>query len=374
MQIKKVIAPFLPKLIIVLLFASKLVFANAESDNTQLSGIWSGTIGSSKITACFKNDHSGFYYYNRYAYPIAIEKTKNSNLVFHETAGDWLVDSKNHNNILGSWIRTKDKKNLKIELQKIKSDDKNSFDCSDDIFVNRIMKNISKSSTARKITNDINAKYITISLPETDTFSVSILQLTGDSPIVNKINAILEPQNNLDYYVSSMKECIAFSLLEEDARVVYNEYHTIAGDYLNVHSDSDYNYCNTNHNISHGENSQTINIKTGEKENLISWFKDSEVRDGTSVRLSEDLLEFIFERLDSLPQSDGLTTSEREECYADSGSEIMLSISNVGFKFELPPTSNYSCGESIDIPFKDLRPFLNDYGIQAVNKLESTQR
>lgn len=362
------------RLFITLILFSKFAFANSENDNSHISGMWSGTIGSSKITACFKNDDTGFYYYNRYAFPISIVKSKKNNLDFHETAGDWVIESKVHDHIFGTWIRTKDKKSSKLELQKLHSNNQNSFDCSDAVFVEPIIKNITKTNAIIKITNNINVQYITISLPETDAFSINILKLTGDSPVVNKINHILKSDDNINEYVDSMKECIAFSLLDGDARVAYDETHTLIGNYLNIHSNSDYNYCNTNYTISHGESNKTLNLKTGEEENLISWFKDSEISDGSPVRLSDQLLEFIFERLDNLPPSYGLTTSEREECYADSGSDIMLSISNTGFKFELPPTSNYSCGESIDISFKELRPFLSDYGIQAVNSLVLTKQ
>ena len=115
MRIK--LATFQPllKMSIILLFTSKFVLADNLSDEIRLTGIWAGTIGSSKITACFKNERSGFYYYNRYAYPIAIEGLKNNITTFHETNGDWVIDLNSHNKLSGSWIRTKDKKIIKID-------------------------------------------------------------------------------------------------------------------------------------------------------------------------------------------------------------------------------------------------------------------
>ena len=374
MRIK--VATFQPllKMSIILLFTSKFVLADNLSDEIRLTGIWAGTIGSSKITACFKNERSGFYYYNRYAYPIAIEGLKNNITTFHETNGDWVIDSNSHNKLSGSWIRTKDKKIIKIDLRKIKSQNNGVQDCSDLLFVDRILKNITKTTKKIKITDHINAQYITASLPSNENFSVRVLELTGDSPVANNINSILNPEQNLSFNIESMRECVAFSLLNGDASAVYNDSHTIAGNYLKVHSNSDFNYCNTNYRIAHGESIHTLNLKTGKSENLISWFKDSKVYDGTPVKLSEELLKFIFDRLDGLPPTEGLTAKEREECYADPGSDIMISILRSGFKFELPPTSNYSCGESIDISFTDLKPFLNNYGIQSIKELESTNR
>lgn len=362
------------KIMAFLFLIPKLALANNISDNMQLTGIWSGTIGSSKITVCFKDEHTGFYYYNRYGYPITIEKIKSNNTVFHETNGDWIIHLEGDKKISGSWILTKGQKTIKIELQKIKSNNNSELDCSDEAFVGRIIKNITEKNTKTKLTNIIDAQYITVSLPSTENFSVRVLKLTGDSPVVNKINSILKPEQNLSFNVDSMKECIAFSLLAGDAQVVYDDSHAIVGNYLNIHSNSNSNYCDTNYRIAHGESRRTINMKTGESENLISWFKDSETNDGDPVRLSDELLAFIFDRLDHLPSTVGLTSAERKECYADPGSDIMLSILSSGFKFELPPTSNYSCGESIDISFKELRPFLNTYGIQSIQAIESIQR
>ena len=107
-----------------------------------LSGIWQGTLGKSKIRVCFNEYGTGSYYYQRYLTPIRLEQVDNHWQEDKQT-GFWQFDSINEQQLTGLWSnkewskteasQNQPAKSLAIILERQISPD-GSNDCSSDAY------------------------------------------------------------------------------------------------------------------------------------------------------------------------------------------------------------------------------------------------
>ncbi|GIU25489.1 hypothetical protein L2719_10385 [Shewanella schlegeliana] len=68
-----------------------------------LSGIWQGTLGKSKIRVCFNEYGTGSYYYQRYLTPIRLEQV-DSHWQEENSTGYWQFDNVNEQQLIGLWF------------------------------------------------------------------------------------------------------------------------------------------------------------------------------------------------------------------------------------------------------------------------------
>ncbi|GIU27408.1 hypothetical protein [Shewanella sp. MBTL60-007] len=120
--------------ILISLISSFALPAFAAND---LSGIWQGTLGKSKIRVCFNEYGTGSYYYQRYLTPIRLEQVDNHWQEDKQT-GFWQFDSSSEQQLIGRWFKTEPTQNqsaksLTIKLERQISPD-GINDCSSDAY------------------------------------------------------------------------------------------------------------------------------------------------------------------------------------------------------------------------------------------------
>jgi hypothetical protein len=127
---------------------------------------------------------------------------------------------------------------------------------------------------------------------------------------------------------------------------------------------------------------------TGEEEHLLSWFEDGasagpDMREeGSSEKgssygtLPAPLAEFVASRFGQGDLRYHLSKDELKQCYGDDylSYRYRLSLTDKGIDFEIPTTRNGSCGETIALTFKELAPFLNKKGRDAVADFLNTPK
>ncbi|MGS0724841.1 hypothetical protein ACVBKF_01540 [Shewanella sp. 0m-11] len=80
---------------------SSITFPVFAADD--LSGIWQGTLGKSKIRVCFNEYGTGSYYYQRYLTPIRLEQVDNHWQEDKQT-GFWQFDNVSEQQLTGLWF------------------------------------------------------------------------------------------------------------------------------------------------------------------------------------------------------------------------------------------------------------------------------
>ncbi|MGS0681680.1 hypothetical protein ACVBIL_10990 [Shewanella sp. 125m-7] len=112
---------------------SSIAFPVFSADD--LSGIWQGTLGKSKIRVCFNEYGTGSYYYQRYLTPIRLEQVDNHWQEDKQT-GFWQFDNVSEQQLTGLWFNKEPSaasKSLTITLERQISPD-GINDCSSDAF------------------------------------------------------------------------------------------------------------------------------------------------------------------------------------------------------------------------------------------------
>ncbi|WP_299802876.1 hypothetical protein [uncultured Shewanella sp.] len=86
-----------------------------------LSGIWQGTLGKSKIRVCFNEYGTGSYYYQRYLTPIRLEQVDNHWQEDKQT-GFWQLDKTSEQQLSGLWFKTERFKTERFKTERFKTD------------------------------------------------------------------------------------------------------------------------------------------------------------------------------------------------------------------------------------------------------------
>lgn len=93
---------------------------------TDLTGVWTGTLGKSTITACFngaEGEH-GSYYYQRILTPIQLTQARNNAPWAEEgNTGFWTLENGPGDTLVGAWAKTQGGKPLPIKLQRVGTPD-----------------------------------------------------------------------------------------------------------------------------------------------------------------------------------------------------------------------------------------------------------
>ncbi|WP_041416193.1 hypothetical protein [Shewanella halifaxensis] len=110
----------LPSILVssLLLLSSITLPAFAAND---LSGVWQGTLGKSKIRVCFNEYGTGSYYYQRYLTPIRLEQVDNHWQEDKQT-GFWQFESISEQQLTGLWFNKERSKTERFNKEWSKND------------------------------------------------------------------------------------------------------------------------------------------------------------------------------------------------------------------------------------------------------------
>jgi hypothetical protein len=98
-------------------------------------GVYQGTLGKNKVTACFNENGGGSYYYQRHLKPIALTKQDTHGLQWQEkdNTGNWQLDEVTQEKLTGNWSSDRSKNLLPLRLERLESAD-GVKNCSSDAY------------------------------------------------------------------------------------------------------------------------------------------------------------------------------------------------------------------------------------------------
>jgi hypothetical protein len=360
-----------------------------------LAGVWRGMIGKQAITACFNGGDSyggGNYYYQRHLLPITLSAQKSEpdgSQVWKEYAGKWHLDDIAANVVHGTWTSLDESRKLPIELKKIETSDEppNPRWCASDAYNEALEASTVISRGPIRDTGGVKYRKVKINIgtPEYIDSSdaelhMATVELMGDSYEIMVISQFL-------------RSLISEQVLFECRRVQLgatsrNGHRTQLVERVFVNRNrltvriSRLEQCGSALPSS-WETEWIWNLTTGEEEHLLSWFKggasavpDMREKGSSYGTLPAPLAEFVASRFGQGDLGIHLSRDDLRRCYGNDylSYEYRLSLTDKGIDFEIPTTNNGSCGETIALTFKELTPFLNKKGRDAVADFLNTPK
>ena len=331
-------------LLSLLLLTPSVVFAGATSPQ----GVWSGTLGTKAIVACFNAESYASYYYADYLRPIALA-TRDTDSFWHEEndTGLWKLAVPVNGVIVGTWRNPKTKKLLTINLTIVDGND-DKMACARDSYNSRL-ENTPKVETGKIIQFSPGRSYQKLRFAGQET-----LKLSGPDPAIDRINLLLKLDQSKDAiqaYFEQRREFlgrVGYPAVDErnteptywDAHFITIRFYVwIAGEGRSGISNND----------------RTWNTKTGEEVDLWQWILAS----SSDSRLPPKLKKFLYKNVKASPEcSDG---------YRGQGT-FTLTLSKSGLHFDEEAWGD-GCENSFFVPYTKSFPFLTLAGKQAVSSI-----
>lgn len=356
------------------------------------NGIWTGTIGNSKVVACFMRGNGpasailSEYFYLRYSKMIPLIPAPDSNALWLEgdgknPSGIWKINVQ-HDRITGNWSNLEKTKSLPILLDRFKSiSSDHSSDCNPEYSVfNPIV--FSEKITLGEEKN-LNGRRFRVLTSNT---TVSSVELIGKGEAINVLNTLLanEFRVGLSGYYScpTSGERLSGKRGKEETPdydfsiepVFWNDQwisfvSNTSGDCGGAYPFYSYSY-------------STWDLRTGTAVNLWTWIKNSKDTDTEPEydnyyfynSAPEELNKIITQkaikqRLAFNPEE----ASEENNCLdviqLNSGYQIRLGKSGFIFTQNFPHLAQ-ACTDNIEITYNELMPFLTKDGKKAVMAIQ----
>lgn len=363
---------FLRTIAILFVTAFNTSFAQTPSS---LTGVWQGTLGSARITACFNSiqydTQAGSYYYHEYLEPIPLAGKKQI-AQFKEPNDliEWhLKPSLDGLQLNGTWTKaptaTSPVVNLAITLKPvigIKSAKSKDIPCATDSYLKPITQNIPLIKSAVKTFQ--NKHYLTIKRTLKGVGSVEAVQLLEKGPKYQRLNTQFMKSARADDLI----ECLASNMYRAQNGNYFSHFGDILiwGNRWFVAKSHVEGYCGGAHPFS-DTSFTTYDLKLGAPAALAEWFKFQTItKDGfAGIKPSKTLLTLLLQRSST-------KGNQVAECYKELATAFSyyasLSPHGMVFSPSLPHASS-ACGEDITLPYAALNPFLSTLGKREVNAI-----
>lgn len=376
------------------LTASASGFGNASPE----SGVWTGTIGDSKVMACFMRDddppraNRSAYFYLRHSKLISLIPDPDKKTLWFESnvktpTGIWNINVQ-HDRITGHWSNSVTGKTLVILLKRFRSfssEHSPSCDPETDLFDPVVYPQVLSEKVAFGEEQTFNSRrYRVLSALEG---AVKSVELIGESKTMAVLNTLLS--NELKVGISAYYGCPTNGegysgksgknekpdYDSSTAPVFWNDQwisfvSRSSGNCGGAYPFSGFSYINWN-------------LTTGQIANLWEWIKNSKKKDGFpqhdpyyfnySAPESLNVIiakKAIKQRLAFNPKE----ASEENNCLdvIKDNKEYMIHLSKNGMIFSQAfPHVTQACGDDIEIPYGQLMPFLTKKGRDAVSEIQS---
>lgn len=325
-------------------------------------GVWSGTIGTKPVIACFndKNGSEGSYYYTSHLEPIHLIKSKNTESYWdeHEPNNDkknkWELSAPANNTMTGVW-HGKAGKTLPIRLALIDGNDDERA-CALDSYNLRLEENISKF----KVEKGKNIQFSPERSYRELRFAGQVtIELFGPEPALSRINSQLKPDQSkeaLDAYFQNRRDRLGwYGYFQDDEMSVEPVYW-------------DSNFITVNFylwtfgmGVSGISNEyRTWSAKTGEPIDFWRWFGVNTNYSGYSD-LPPKLENFLYKNVKVDPECEDIVNGGLRGSYWITPEKEGLRITGGGWK--------HMCEDSFLVPYEKLYPFLSPAGKDAVNSI-----
>jgi hypothetical protein len=159
--------------------------AAAARQDMAVTGVWSGTLGTSRITACFEKPEPGVgihgsYYYARHLVPIRLAQHAASD-EWTESSGVWAGVSADGGKLQGTWRKSDGGGELPIQLTRIPGTEDHRA-CGSDAY-NAPLETLSMKVEAGPVQSLAQKRYRKISIA-----GVQLVELIDNAPGIASIN------------------------------------------------------------------------------------------------------------------------------------------------------------------------------------------
>lgn len=373
--------------------------AEPSQSKSPFHGVWNGSIGKLSITACFNDDiekhRSASYYYHRHQIPIEIraegDSATNTSATWREAHGILQIDSTSSDQINGTWRSTDGSRKLPIQLTRVALSAADSADgmnpCGSNAYNEAIVASLKTIHGPVVSVGNVKYRVVTDALPsergndyqERQQYWETI-EILGNDPSIAVINKSIrerigkQGQMGLSCRSTAMNNTAGEGIDFQEVGVA------IVGRRIRVTRRSVFD-CRER-SIQSFEETYMWDLTTGKQESLFSWINGAEAANESDYILTEGKLpdaldNFIASRFGQGDPGSHLSMNDLERCYGpyQPGSySYQLKLASDGIVFEIPTTSNGSCGDAFKLTWKELRPFLNRKGRQFAAEIQPLQR
>ena len=338
--------------------------------DSQLHGVWKGTIGTLPIRACFNVSGGydfGAYYYKSQLRIIHLEESEGSaNWSEGDTAQSpiWRLDASGGNTLAGTWEGNGKKHPISLERVAVDSDEEKR-PCGTDVFM-------APRLTPPKITEmpaELNgASYTKFEVDAGKHLDVHIMgfELNGTAPGTVKINKQLAGIIPAEAAGSEYAECMADNLssIGQDGQYFVETIPTVLTRNWLVARKSYEVTCGGAH-PSHDSIDIVYDLQAGTEIDIATWFALAAIpKQGEEQHNPQGLLRSMV--LNAL-------TGENVDCkeVIESAESWTMALSNEGVTFTPSmPHAQQACGDSTAIPFATAQKFMTLEGRARLKSFE----
>ncbi|MDP1772811.1 MAG: hypothetical protein Q8L15_11050 [Methylobacter sp.] len=369
-----------------LLISATLVLFSASvyADDSQLRGVWKGSLGKQDIMVCFDNEESGEYYYLHYLSPLQLAKKKGEPQ-WEETGktvtGIWSQLKTENNELTGQWQKPGDPKTVPIRLSRVVQTTQKETEaegylepaCESDAYVTKL-KEVQQKVISGKPENYHGIPYRRLGANLFSTDRVESIEILDGSKPTLAINKLLRDafQNNINGYFEC-KGINRFYSFASSVDIVFIDKNWLSirewssGDCGGAYPFSDSSYRN-------------FDRVQGKEVNVWTFFKNARNADasleydayyfnfGASESLNKTILSYYKARKSPYP-NDIESDKECQEA-VETNKSYKLALSKNGIVFSTPfPHVKQACDEDIEVPYKKLLPFMTEAGKKVAKLL-----
>jgi hypothetical protein len=341
--------------------------ASAAPANDQLRGVWSGTLGTAKVTACFGlrptgQEVVGSYYYAKYQEPLAL-RPRDGKQTFEETGGpSWTLVANENNALSGTWRKEGSEKQLPVRLTRLPGTTSGD-DCGSDPYLQPVLAHVMQTVTGKPERLG-DRRYRPISLA-----GVQLVELIDASPGAVAINRQLRAELAAgagdeaairDRVRDSIKSLgivaldkVSASVIEWDDRwLTLNLNREFTGQGA-AGADSGY---------------RSWDVRTGREIDPWTWFglKSRERKDEPMVQVSRTAR--LSDTLRRVVLKAASNVKECREAYA-SPLAARIWASGAGIEFTIGDTGRPECLQNVTVPLPAVRPLMTPEGREESKRL-----
>ncbi len=329
---------------LLMLLMPSTVLAGAASPQ----GVWSGTIGTKAIVACFNKGSPwtayGSYYYLDHLIPIALH-TREKDSYWHEgDTGTWELTAPLNGPIVGTWRNGKTGKALPISLTLVDSKDDETA-CAQDSYNSRL-ESRPKIEKGKIVQFSPGRSYRTLRFAGQET-----VELVGPDPALDKLNTLLaldQSKEAVEAYFQQRREFLGRvgypAVDEQHTEPTYWDAHFITLRFFSWTAGEGTRGIATEY--------RTWNVETVEEVDLWNWF-------GLKPHQMSPRLKRLFLK----------NKRDAPECQYKT---YQLVLEKTGFRF-FDEGSDDDCGYELRISFRKALPLLTTAGKRQVEALIGSQ-
>jgi|GEM_PF-1078425 len=357
------------KLWLLISAALVLLSVSAYADDSQLRGVWKGSLGKQDIMVCFDNGESGEYYYLHYLSPLQLGKKKGE-LQWEEmgktVTGIWSQLKAENNELTGLWQKPGDPKTVPIRLSRVVQTTQKETEaegylepaCESDAYFAKLQE-VQQKVVVGKRQNYHGIPYQHLGANLLGPDRVESIEILEDSKPTLAINKLLHDafQKNIDGYFEC-KGISRFFSYSSSVDIVFMDKNWLSvrewsgGDCGGAHPFADSSYRN-------------FDRIQGKEVNVWTFFKNAR---NSEESLNKVILSYYKPRK-SLNPSDIEADKECQEA-VETNKSYKLALSKNGIMFSTSfPHVIQACDEDIEVPYKKLLPFMTEAGKKAIKLL-----